>query len=441
MNPCTALPGDIVLTRSHGLLGRVIRLFTRSFGESRTKVNHVGIIVKEGTPPERAILVEALSKVKRHALATRYGDTRTDVAIYRPLNLSQKDKRTIVRTAEGYVGRSYGYFKLILHLLDWMLLGAYIFRRLACVDAYPICSWLVAHCYRKVRKNFRIDPGAASPDDIWDFVTTSRHYTCVRPLHPLKARFTRYIGIDYSGAKYPTTPLRGLQIYESLCGGEPTRVGPMSVPHNARNWTRCTLAKYLEQVLVEKGAVVVGIDHGFSFPYTYMDRHDIRTWDAFLADFVQHWPTDCSNKQVDRLIFGNPRRGKPNEFRLCEKWTSSAKSVFQFRGPGVAHSTHAGLPWLRWLRMRLPRSRVHFWPFDGFHIPENKSVVAEVYPSLFRRRYEESPANEHERDAWSVAKWLCEMDCTGRLDHYFTPELLKHERSQALLEGWILGVR
>ena len=255
-------------------------------------------------------------------------------------------------------------------------------------------------------------------------------------------RFKRHIGIDYSGAGLPTTRLRGLQIYKSRDGEEPKRIKPPSVPANVENWTRYELAGYLQKTLEEASPVVIGIDHGFSFPLAYMERHQIKTWDGFLDDFVQHWPTDCSNKSVDRLICGNQRTGERDWLRLCEKWTSSAKSVFEFKGPGVAHSTHAGLPWLRRLRCCVSRCRVHFWPFDGFEVPENKSVVAEVYPSLFRRRYEKPPANEHERDAWAVAKWLREMDGRGRLDQYFTlEELLECEQRMALREGWILGVR
>ena len=182
-----ALPCDIVLTRGHGLLSRVIRFFTRSIGERRTKVNHVGIVVKTGAPPGEAIIVEALRKVRRHSLKDSYGAGRTAVAIYRPTNLTEKQSKLIVAAADNYVGHSYGYLKIILHLFDWVFQGPYLFRSLGCMDRYPICSWLVAHSYAKAGKNFGVDPGAASPDDIWDFVTKSRKYTCVRELSPLES--------------------------------------------------------------------------------------------------------------------------------------------------------------------------------------------------------------------------------------------------------------
>lgn len=114
--------------------------------------------------------------------------------------------------------------------------------------------------------------------------------------------------------------------------------------------------------------------------------------------------------------------------------------MFEFTGPGVAHSTHAGLPWLRRLRKSVSRDKVHFWPFDGFCVGDEKSVVAEVYPSLFSRRYPQLERTEHEHDAWSAAKWPSEMDATDRLDRYFLPPLTRDERRRAKLEGWILGV-
>lgn len=147
---------------------------------------------------------------------------------------------------------------------------------------------------------------------------------------------------------------------------------------------------------------------------------------------------------VRSLREGNPRTGNAQEFRLVERWTASAKSVFQFDVPGqVATSTHAGIPWLRWLR-RCPDigSRVHFWPFDGFDVPDRMSVIAEVYPSLFRKRYDrrESRSADDGHDAFVTAAWLYEMDSRDALGSYFRPPLSSSEAEVARLEGWILGV-
>jgi hypothetical protein len=72
--------------------------------------------------------------------------------------------------------------------------------------------------------------------------------------------------------------------------------------------------------------------------------------------------------------------------------------------------------------------------------PEGKSVVAEVYPSLFRRRYPKDGRTGDEHDAFCVAAWLAEMDRRGTLDYYFKPPLSLPESRIARLEGWILGV-
>lgn len=55
-----------------------------------------------------------------------------------------------------------------------------------------------------------------------------------------------------------------------------------------------------------------------------------------------------------------------------------AKSVFQFKVQGqVAMSTHADIPWLRYIQQHVG-NRVHFWPFYGWRVPPNRSVIAEV---------------------------------------------------------------
>ena len=48
------------------------------------------------------------------------------------------------------------------------------------------------------------------------------------------------------------------------------------------------------------------------------------------------------------------------------------------------------------------RSKTHFWPFDGFDVPEDKSVVVEVFPTLFRRRF-----NREGKDSRSTRCLCC----------------------------------
>ena len=179
-------PADIFLTRGKGFIYSGIRFFTREIGESRTVVNHVGVVVEEGTL-RTAEVVEALSRVRHHRLWKRYGPPRRHlVAVYRAKNLTPEEIDTIVNAAEDYVGRKYGYAKILAHVLDWFLLGAYVFRRLANMDKYPVCSWVVAFSFKKAGKYFDVEPGAATPDDIWDFIQRKPEiYEEVYPLKPL----------------------------------------------------------------------------------------------------------------------------------------------------------------------------------------------------------------------------------------------------------------
>ncbi|MCC6245169.1 MAG: hypothetical protein IT353_20155 [Gemmatimonadaceae bacterium] len=267
--------------------------------------------------------------------------------------------------------------------------------------------------------------------------------------------FDLCIGIDYSGAETPTSRLPGLQVYASrpgVSGAERWSSPTLSNNRQRVNWTRREIAERLRDEARRGTRFLAGIDHAFSFPGAYFRRYGLKTWPAFLADFCRHWPTRGDHVYVDFVREGvlfrdgeapppGQRMGGPNEFRLTERWTSSAKSVFRFDGQGtVGKSTHAGIPWLEWLRGEVG-DRVHFWPFDGWAPPVGKAVIAEVYPSIFRNRYPRADRSGDEQDAFATARWMADMAERGALDGYFAPPLNAAERAIAELEGWILGVR
>lgn len=256
--------------------------------------------------------------------------------------------------------------------------------------------------------------------------------------------FNLHIGIDYSGAETPTSRLAGLQVYAATAG-VPERVTTPAAPESKTwNWTRQEIAEWLIEQARSSQRFLAGIDHAFSFPMSYFQRYKIKSWSAVLEDFVQHWPTHEPHTYIDFIRHraeGPPdRTGCNTDLRLSEKWTSSAKSVFQFDVQGsVAKATHAGLPWLLHIRGEVG-DFVHFWPFDGWQIPAGKSVIAEVYPSIFRNRYPREDRTVHQQDACAIARWLKETDECGFLGRYFEPPLTDDERKIADLEGWILGI-
>lgn len=250
--------------------------------------------------------------------------------------------------------------------------------------------------------------------------------------------FRKYIGIDYSGAKTASSRLPGLQLYVAH-RERPRKVLPPE--RRFKNWCRRELCQWLIEQAGGAEPFIVGIDHGFSFPLSYFRRSRLKTWDDFLEDFSAHWPTHQDGVDMDSVRSTvSEGGGEPTEFRLTEKWTSSAKSVFHFDVQGsVAKSTHAGLPWLGRIRREMG-SQLHFWPFDGWQVPAGKSVIAEVYPALYRNRYPRGGRTADEQDAYSVARWLSEADRRGILARYFEPPLTARERRIAAVEGWILGV-
>lgn len=180
--------GDEFFTRGLSWVSNFICMFTQSITEKRSQINHVGLIIETGDL-QTAVGVEAIHHVVRRTVWSAYGPPCNGLfAVYRARNLTDSDVSTIVARAQGMVGRRYGFFAIVVHLLDWFLMGLYLFRRLVKDGRYPICSWLVADAFSSVGKHFACEPGAAQPDGIWDYVNSAKHdhYDRVYPLKPLR---------------------------------------------------------------------------------------------------------------------------------------------------------------------------------------------------------------------------------------------------------------
>lgn len=259
----------------------------------------------------------------------------------------------------------------------------------------------------------------------------------------MKAAFNRYVGIDYSGAETCESSLKGLRVYAADNLNDPREIAPP--PGLLKYWTRHAIAEWLVERLSEKLPTLVGIDHGFSFPLKYFEKYDLaHDWPSFLNDFQQHWPTDEACTYVDFVREGECGSGAArcgdSRWRRITEVRAGAKSVFHFDVPGsVAKSTHAGIPWLRYLRNQTG-DRLHFWPFDGWQVSNGKSVVAEVYPALWSHSFPRDRRNPDQQDAYAAAEWLRRSDLDGSLERFFNPSLTAHESRVAEIEGWILGV-
>jgi hypothetical protein len=198
-------------------------------------------------------------------------------------------------------------------------------------------------------------------------------------------------------------------------------------------------------MLEEGGPVIVGIDHSFSFPLGYFEMHGLTgDWGAFLEDFRNHWPADRPDITIDMIRRGEAGKGAArtgnSRWRRIAEIRARAKSVFHFDVPGsVAKSTHAGLPWLLNIREHLGR-QVHFWPYDGWDLPEGRPVVVEVYPSKRSGDYPREGRTQDQQDAYTAAAWMRRVDLDGTLEAFLRPSLTPDEAAAVRVEGWILGV-
>jgi hypothetical protein len=145
------------------------------------------------------------------------------------------------------------------------------------------------------------------------------------------AAFSRYIGIDYSGAQTPEASLKGLRVYMAEGDAPPVEVAPPPSPR--KYWTRKGIAHWLVEALSQDTPTLVGIDHGFSFPLRYFEVHRLPPdWPSFLDDFQAHWPTDQDYVYVDFVRDGSvgkgaERTGHPRWRRLTEEQARTAVSA------------------------------------------------------------------------------------------------------------------
>jgi hypothetical protein len=153
-------------------MARGIRWATRRPGEAPTVFNHAGIM---DNPVD---ITEALVRVVTHPFA----DVLEDLEVWRHRRLTITQRQAIAIKAREYRGRPYGALKILgAHLPDALINKAlrpkkevFLFRRMACLDALPICVWIVTMPYdRAARIRFGTDPRFADPDHLHDHVLTS----------------------------------------------------------------------------------------------------------------------------------------------------------------------------------------------------------------------------------------------------------------------------
>lgn len=248
--------------------------------------------------------------------------------------------------------------------------------------------------------------------------------------------FAGWVGIDYSGAGHPQSPQRGLRVFVAHPAGPPQE---MAGPEAAGRWSRQALFSWLRRLADAGAPFLIGVDHALGVPWEWAQSQGLGDWDAVLRHVSRSWPAD--RYPLADLRVKKPFPAVAEGYRLCDRWAAGAKSVFHFDVPGsVAGSTFAGLPWVARLR-QVAGHRIHFWPFDGWVPAPGKTVLAEIYPSLWRRRFATPrDLDADQRDAWTVAAWMRWAATGDHLIRYWQPPLNDEEKARAAVEGWILGV-
>jgi hypothetical protein len=285
-------------------------------------------------------------------------------------------------------------------------------------------------------------------------------------------RFDAWIGIDWSGAKGRYS---GIAVAE--CTGES---GPRLIAPEGSRWTRSTVADYLGRRIARGERLLAGFDFAFGFPWIegegYLAQRVPHITNAFaLWELIEQASADAPDFHAGPLVThpafapsywvsGKQKPAWRNDKRRteteCGKATSTyPETVFKLIGAKqVGKAALAGIRTLRAIRLAAP-TQVAVWPFEDADRP---TVLAEIYPTLFRRQALGTTAKikdratldtallaldsgravgaperltDHEGDALISAAGLRWLDRAGKL---FT--LPENAEAQARREGWIVGV-
>jgi hypothetical protein len=164
-------PSDIILVHGANALGSAIRIAERGPGEPPAYANHVAGFTSATDVTEALWSVQTTPYESWHV-------TTPIFQIWRCNAITDEQRSIVANVAQGYVGRSYGWWKLLLHLGDSALSWyagreIYAFRRCMADGRYPICSWVWAYAYEALAPNFfGIAPSEAQPDDIGDWLNS-----------------------------------------------------------------------------------------------------------------------------------------------------------------------------------------------------------------------------------------------------------------------------
>ncbi|WP_119677652.1 hypothetical protein [Indioceanicola profundi] len=211
--------------------------------------------------------------------------------------------------------------------------------------------------------------------------------------------FDRVIGIDWTGAN----PAKGIAIADCSADGLVRPVFP-----SGRYWRREEAVEWLAGELAGGDRLLIGIDCAFSLPWVpgvgYLDGRVPDVEDIFaLWELVEeasggapdqfagpavldprfHPSFWINGPMPDHWGDGDAKRRR-TEVAAAATGAGTPVSVFKLAAASkqVGKASLAGMRSLRALRRRAGAGRLAVWPAEP---TEGRSVVAEIYPTLFRK--------------------------------------------------------
>lgn len=199
--------------------------------------------------------------------------------------------------------------------------------------------------------------------------------------------FDAFIAIDWSGA---APGYNGISVARCTPGtGAPSLVKPPG-----KRWTRTAVAEWLDGELAGDARLLVGFDLAFSMPLGCVAAPNVfALWE--LVDEASGGEADFGAASVPLDARFAPfywcrgtmpaawrERRRATELACIASTGTRPETVFKLVGAKqVGKASLTGMRVLRHLRNR-HAGRVSVWPFE----PARRSVLVEIYPTLFRRQ-------------------------------------------------------
>lgn len=254
---------------------------------------------------------------------------------------------------------------------------------------------------------------------------------------PAPDRFTRFVAIDWSGAK--GSRHKGIAVATCVAG----HAAPTSIaPPDGSAWSRTAVLDWL--LAHRDEPLLAGFDFSFSAPFVTRGAHlpgetDTRDARALWA-YVDAHATDLD---LGAASFLEARRGRhfylgaadgtKRDFlhwRICEQadGTTKPSTVYDAIGASqVAKASFAGMRLLHHLGGRIP-----VWPFDP--LPARGAAIVEIYTAIAARATGLRRGLSKLRDAVALDTALAAL---GSAPHAPLPTYTDHVTDALMTAAWL----